>query len=811
MIEELVFTSAKRGLQIGKSGFCTVASTPGMAANLARLLESLSGYRHLHPPGSAEAKKNPVIYSHLKAVVGGRSVNVLSQIRDAGFDYSNRSNKLAHHLAIRDTKAQSLGPANVLTNPTHFISSWNQDPTKLDPRALSGENCQPKPCATWQSVTGDAGWAGDLIEAVQKRRQAYLIVNESTPSIQLIQEALALLPVQKQWGVTFSTFFTKLPPKIECNIRCVLSGSPEVAIARRSQSNYVLDLTKRCGPATSRLADIARQGKLIGESTRPCLSPGNSELALEPKLTTPKGKPAELKHSVRHDVDDWEEYDLVEIPPELKGGKQTTQPVPPAVKKQSSGAGKWIGIAGAFLLLAGLSSLLFLPGVRESISSFGKSEKPEENTVPNTENTENVEQKLKAEEEQKALGKLEEIQSQLENLALNRNGLEDDHQKLLKEIDEHSKELSRFDDQPFQEIGTAKVNIGALANESYKLGIESGDFWKAVEGKVVSQLNEQTWENVESRLETFEEESRKFSKRVANIEKSSKDNINKFKNLANAFSSLELRESEIELKKLANTFKRTKELIAATPCELEIQLRDVTTKDQISEKVDGEIETKSNSLVKDFKQLAVSPDDLEFIHVDKHLHEMHKPNGFVIARSTSKKKDQHPFGMELTLAETNWTKKNADDSPSLLSDLNENWLVRTSLNTWEIHPNAIGSIGTICFEYNCLVLKLDSKEELADTFDDTVPDATLLVSWEKSNSTQRFYFRPPKRYLRIVPEGFFPTGIHQNLLYQVTTKKRNSLSLILLMLSLWNSRGAVALSFSYRGRLIMGLLSNHPC
>ena len=370
MIEELVFTSAKRGLQIGKSGFCTVASTPGMAANLARLLESLSGYRHLHPPGSAEAKKNPVIYSHLKAVVGGRSVNVLSQIRDAGFDYSNRSNKLAHHLAIRDTKAQSLGPANVLTNPTHFISSWNQDPTKLDPRALSGENCQPKPCATWQSVTGDAGWAGDLIEAVQKRRQAYLIVNESTPSIQLIQEALALLPVQKQWGVTFSTFFTKLPPKIECNIRCVLSGSPEVAIAKRSQANFVLNLTQRCGRSASSLADFTRKGTLIQESVKPS-AVGKPELAVAPDSKPTKVQKPKNKHSVRHDVeDDLEEYDLVEVPPKLRGGKQTKLGDPPAVKKQGSGVGKWIAIAGAILLLLGLSSLLFIPGVRNSITGI---------------------------------------------------------------------------------------------------------------------------------------------------------------------------------------------------------------------------------------------------------------------------------------------------------------------------------------------------------------------------------------------------------------------------------------------------------
>ncbi|MFN9880969.1 MAG: hypothetical protein ACK557_21070, partial [Planctomycetota bacterium] len=63
MIQELIFTSARRGWQLGKSGFCTVASTAGMAENVARLLESLSGYRHLFPPGTPEAAANPVNFS----------------------------------------------------------------------------------------------------------------------------------------------------------------------------------------------------------------------------------------------------------------------------------------------------------------------------------------------------------------------------------------------------------------------------------------------------------------------------------------------------------------------------------------------------------------------------------------------------------------------------------------------------------------------------------------------------------------------------------------------------------------------------
>ena len=115
MNEELVFTSAPRGLQIGTSGFCTVASTPGMASNLARLLQSLSGYRHLHAPGSPSAHLNPVVDSHLKAKVGGKRYYIVSRIADAGFDYSNRTNKIAHHIAL-SRNLPTTGPSGVLSN-----------------------------------------------------------------------------------------------------------------------------------------------------------------------------------------------------------------------------------------------------------------------------------------------------------------------------------------------------------------------------------------------------------------------------------------------------------------------------------------------------------------------------------------------------------------------------------------------------------------------------------------------------------------------------------------------------------------------
>ena len=238
---------SRKGLQAGKSGFCTVACTPGMSAPLVRFLESLSGYRHLYPPGTEQAKGNPVVYANLKTKVGGRSYQILSRVGDAGLDYSNRSNKIAHHLAIKDTSALSCGPSEILSKPGLLVSQWDRPSEKLPPRSIDVAVDPPARCQTWEAVTGDAGWAGEVLEGLEEKRAIYLIVDSTTPALSLLKEVLALLPRHKQWQTTFSTFFTKLPPNVECNIRCVIAGSPEATAARRSQSNLILDLTTPLG------------------------------------------------------------------------------------------------------------------------------------------------------------------------------------------------------------------------------------------------------------------------------------------------------------------------------------------------------------------------------------------------------------------------------------------------------------------------------------------------------------------------------------------------------------------------------------
>ena len=270
-MEELIFTSSSRGLQVGKSGFCTVAATAGMTPGLIRMLESLSGYRHLFAPGTPEAKKNPIAYSYVKAKVGNDFRYVLSRVKDCGVDYSGRSNKIAHHLSLQ-SNLQASSPTRTLLEKKFFVDQWEKPAANLPPRELPGKYSKPSPCSYWQKVTGDAGWAGELIESCQMNKVVYLIVKPSTPVMGLIHQAISLLPADQQWQYTFCTFYRQMPPNVDCQIRCVMQNSPEIELTRQSSNNVLIDLTKPLGKSLSHWAENARTGTLI-EGQRPVVDP----------------------------------------------------------------------------------------------------------------------------------------------------------------------------------------------------------------------------------------------------------------------------------------------------------------------------------------------------------------------------------------------------------------------------------------------------------------------------------------------------------------------------------------------------------
>ena len=265
MSQEILYTSATAGLKRGSHGFCTVVSTAGMAQNLAQQLEMLSGYRHAFPLNDPRAALNPVNYSHLILPLAGRRYHVLSRIADAGVDYTQRSNKLAHHVALEESERVAAGPAAVLATPGFCECNWDGTARILPAgRTPSNRPESTGPCVEWKAVTGDAGWAGVVANHLisEREKPISVIFPAGTDTLHLTDEILRLIPEGRRWEITFSTYFTKLPAGLQCQLRFVLDGTPEATALRRHPHVAVLDLCTDLGPAeTNGLVEIARVGR----------------------------------------------------------------------------------------------------------------------------------------------------------------------------------------------------------------------------------------------------------------------------------------------------------------------------------------------------------------------------------------------------------------------------------------------------------------------------------------------------------------------------------------------------------------------
>jgi hypothetical protein len=275
-MQELLYTSVPRGLKPGSRGFCTVLSTQGMVAPLAAALEGLSGYRPVFPIGHERVAENPVVYSHLKLQVAGKSWYVLSRIADYGLDYSQRTNKLAHHLVLDKSELPAAGPASLLRASGIMRESWEGDPKIVPPKPISRQPTAPSGvCQAWKEMTGDAGWAGALAESFLKdpNRPVILLFEPGQDLRPLIDESLSLLPAERRWDVTFSTYFTGSSQGITCLWRGIVVGSKEATESLRFVNALRIDLTSAdFGRAEGgELVDAARKG--VRPSARPAMPP----------------------------------------------------------------------------------------------------------------------------------------------------------------------------------------------------------------------------------------------------------------------------------------------------------------------------------------------------------------------------------------------------------------------------------------------------------------------------------------------------------------------------------------------------------
>jgi len=248
MAKELIYTSAERGLRPGTRGFCTVAYTRGMRPQAVQILEGLSAYKNLYAVHDPRTANSPVAVSHYRLAAMGQSLNVLSRVAPTSADHTGRSNKMAHHVVLSAREQIPGGPGTLARQPGFFVESWEGAPRHIEEQKTIPDDCGPSDLRAthWQTMAGDAGWAGVLAYTFLERAAspAFLIFEPGMDILPLIDESLALLPPENRWQVTFSTYFTSLPAQATCAWRCCVPDSEALREAKRNPRVLVIDLTK---------------------------------------------------------------------------------------------------------------------------------------------------------------------------------------------------------------------------------------------------------------------------------------------------------------------------------------------------------------------------------------------------------------------------------------------------------------------------------------------------------------------------------------------------------------------------------------
>jgi len=241
MAWQLIYTSAPRLIEAGRTGFGTVARHRAVSGLLAAAVERFSQFARL--PGHDPRR---VVHAHRIVTVGSGTFHVLSCLQDAGSDYTGRTNHIAHHLIaepreIRALAAAGVTPADVLLSMA-WRTSWSEGPRYLDPsEEINLSSFAATASHAWASVTGDPASAG-ILWSREAQKGCYLILPSGIGGLELFRESLLMEPAQA-WQTRFTTCLEPNDDVADFRWVALPSSSPMRAHVETS-NRLVLDLTR---------------------------------------------------------------------------------------------------------------------------------------------------------------------------------------------------------------------------------------------------------------------------------------------------------------------------------------------------------------------------------------------------------------------------------------------------------------------------------------------------------------------------------------------------------------------------------------
>lgn len=369
---QLIYTSAPRTLTAGQTGYGTVARSKDLRDALIQRLEQLSYFQH----GDSHAATPPIVHAYRIVDVRGAKYHVLTRLVDAGLDFTNRTNHLAHHLVFTAEELAALpSPSLIFQHWTGWRNSWTEEPRALE--AGDGPAFDEIPCGAslpaqeWAKLTGDAGRAAALV--TRPAANGCWLASEPGGEmtwLALFAESLQLLDPEKKlpaqrWQFPFTTRLQEQDQPNDFRWRGCEPGSPAAQRAG-AQIFSPADLPVPSGE----LAELARRGPKKSYSV-----PSVPRVGTVPTI---HGKPP-----VKADVSTARPLRLRDRDANAPGQTARFDDDSPDEPRRSSSARRVVPIAAAILLLALLVTGFWRPGwmMKRVTKASGPPEKKTVETV----------------------------------------------------------------------------------------------------------------------------------------------------------------------------------------------------------------------------------------------------------------------------------------------------------------------------------------------------------------------------------------------------------------------------------------------
>lgn len=241
MAWQLIYTSAPRLLEAGRTGFGTVARHRAVSGMLSSSVERFSQFARL--PGHDPRR---IVHTYRLLTVGSGTYHVFSCLQDAGSDYTGRTNHIAHHLIAEAREIRALSgtgqtPADVLL-AMKWRSTWSEGPRYLDPaEEVDLATLTAPPSRAWAAATGNPANAR-LLWIREALKGCYLIVPHEIHALELFRESLLAAPGQA-WQTSFTTCLEPNDDMADFRWVAMPPASPMRGQVETS-SRLVLDLTQ---------------------------------------------------------------------------------------------------------------------------------------------------------------------------------------------------------------------------------------------------------------------------------------------------------------------------------------------------------------------------------------------------------------------------------------------------------------------------------------------------------------------------------------------------------------------------------------